>query len=576
MPRILIVLLLLSSLLLTGCADLMKLFPSDGDMTSAVQIYVAPTPQPFPPEVSTAARIRERGKLLVGVRYDLEPFSYVAADGMLAGLEVELARELARRWLGDPGAVQFQQVRSDTAQQHLLDGEVDFVLAGIVHTQGAENEADYSLPYFMDGEALLTYPDTGVLGPAQVGGHNVGGLDWAAGLEKLAISAPEEFTAAPYGDYFQLVEALRTRQVDVYADRRLRLERARRMVAGTQILGQYTYEPVALMYRENDPYFAELVTATFRDMAADGTWESLYVQWFSSATLPTLPSWSTKPTPQGTGTRPTPTLAGAPRERSNVDTVSGIRNRGVVEVGYFIDRWPYSADRDDGVPTGFEVWLLERMVERWLGTRQAVTFIPVTAEDDALARLENGELDLLIGGWVHTSEAEVQVGFTHTLLDDGVSILSPETAPVESLAALAGQAVGVIQGTAGAAALPAISQQIGIAFSPNTYPDLDTAVAALQGGAVAVLLAERRLLLDPFYRVGGFHLTDERLTARPVAYVLPRGDSDFRDLLNLTLSSMYANGSFDELYRVWFDDPIPEPILWPGEPLIPLTLRAME
>ncbi|HEY88526.1 MAG TPA: transporter substrate-binding domain-containing protein [Thermoflexia bacterium] len=566
MPRILIVWLLLSSLLLTGCADLMELFPSDADTTSVVQIYVAPTPQPFPPEVSTAARIRERGKLLVGVRYDLEPFSYVAADGMLAGLEVELARELARRWLGDPGAVQFRQVRSDTAQQHLLDGEVDFVLAGIVHTQGAENEADYSPPYFMDGEALLTYPDTGVLGPAQVGGHNVGGLDWAAGLEHLAAAAPEAFTATPYADYFQLVEALRTRQVDVYADRLLRLERARRMVAGTQILGQYTYEPVALMYRENDPYFAELVTATFRDMAADGTWESLYAPWLSTESRPTFSQGET---------RPTPTLDGAPRERSNMDTVTGIRNRGVVEAGYFIDRWPYSADRNDGAQTGFEVWLLERIAERWLGTPQAVTFVPVT-EGDALAKLENGELDLLIGGWVHTSEAEAQVGFSHTLLDDGVSILSPAAAPVDSLAALAGQAVGIIQGTAGENALPAISQQTGIALNPITYPDLDTAVAALQGGAVALLLAERRLLLDPFYRVGGFYLPDERLTARPIAYVLPRGDSDFRDLLNLTLASMYANGSFDELYRVWFDDPIPEPILWPGEPLIPLTLRAME
>ncbi len=567
MPRILIVLLLLSPLLLTGCADLMELFTSDADTTSVVQIYTAPTPQPFPPEVSTSARIRERGKLLVGVRYDLEPFSYVAADGRLAGLEVELARELARRWLGDPGAVQFRQVRSDTAQQHLLDGEVDFVLAGIVHTQGAESEADYSPPYFMDGEALLTYPDTGVLGPAQVGGHNVGGLDWAAGLEQLAAAAPEAFTATPYADYFQLVEALRTRQVDVYADRRLRLERARRMVAGTQILGQYTYEPVSLMYRENDPYFAELVTTTFRDMAAEGTWQALYAQWLSTESLPTFSQWG--------GTRPTPTLASAPRERSNVDTVGGIRNRGVVEAGYFIDRWPYSADRDDGVQTGFEAWLLERIVERWLGTRQAVTFIPVT-EGDALAKLENGELDLLIGGWVHTSEAEAQVSFSHTLLDDGVSLLSLETAPVDSLAALAGQAVGVIQGTAGAAALPAISQQTGVALNLNTYPDLDTAVAALQGGTVAALLAERRLLLDPFYRVGGFYLPDERLTSRPIAYVLPRGDSDFRDLLNLTLASMYANGSFDELYRVWFDDPLPEPVLWPGEPLIPLTLRVME
>lgn len=567
MPRILISLLVLCSLVLTGCADLMELFPSEEDTTPLIQLYNAPTPQPFPPEVSTSARIRERGKMLVGVRYDLEPFSYVASDGRLAGFEVDLARELARRWLGNPNAVQFRQVRSDTALAHLQSGEVDFVLAGIVHTQGVEGEADYSPPYFMDGEALLTYPDTGVLGPAQVGGHNVGGLDWATGLVELAAAAPEAFTATPYADYFQLVEALRTRQVDVYADRLIRLERARRMVAGTQLLGQYTYEPVALMYRENDPYFAELVATTFRDMATEGTWDSLYAQWLSTESLPAFSPWA--------GTRATPTLADAPRERSNVDTVTGIRNRGVVEAGYFTDRWPYSADRNDGAQTGFEAWLLERMAERWLGTQQAVTFVPVT-EADALSKLENGELDLLIGGWVHTSAAEAEVGFSHTLLDDGVSLLSPTAAPLNSLDELAGQAVGVIQGTVGETALPAISQQTGVALNLNTYPDLDTAVAALQGGTIVALLAERRLLLDPFYRVGGFYLPDERLNSRPVAFVLPRGDSDFRDLLNLTLASMYANGSFDELYRVWFDDPIPEPILWPGEPLIPLTLRAGE
>ena len=567
MSRNIIALLLLGSLLLTGCADLMELFPSEAESGSTAEIYTAPTAQAYPAEMTTAARIQSRGKLIVGVRYDLEPFAYVTREGVLAGLEIELARELARRWLGDPNAVQFRQVRSDTVQQHLLAGEIDFALAGIVKSQEAENEADFSPPYFMDGQALLTYPDTGVMGPAEVSGQNVGGLIWTAGLETLAKATQEEFMAVTYEDYFQLVEALRTRQVNIYADRRLRLERARRMVAGTQIVGQYSYEPVALMHRENDPHFAELVAATFNDMTQDGSWEALYARWLPTASLPAQPQWP--------GERPALTLEDAPQELSSVDTVTGIRNRGVVEAGYFTDRWPYSADRGDGVQTGFEVWLLKRMAERWLGTQQAVTFVPVT-EDNALSKLQNRELDLLIGGWVHTAAAEAQFTFSHTLLDDGVSLLSPEVAPVDSVEQLTGQTVGLIAGTAGEAAISTISQQAGIALNSTIYPDPAAAVAALEAGEVAALLAERRLLLDPFYRVGGFHLPDERLTSRPIAYVLPRGDSDFRDLINLTLASLYDTGNFDELYRVWFDDPIPEPVLWPGEPLIPLSLKVVE
>ncbi len=52
---------------------------------------------------------------------------------MLAGLEIDLARELARRWLGDADAVQFRQVRTDTAMEHLQAGTVDIVLAGSAH-----------------------------------------------------------------------------------------------------------------------------------------------------------------------------------------------------------------------------------------------------------------------------------------------------------------------------------------------------------------------------------------------------------------------------------------------------------
>jgi ABC-type amino acid transport substrate-binding protein len=558
------VLLTLLALLLVGCSDLQDLLPEDEGTPEPLDIYVPPTAMPFPPQTSTAARVRERGELIVGVRYDLIPFSFVAEDGMLAGLEVELAHELARRWLGDPSAVRFEQVRSDTALQFLEEGRVDLVLAGLVHTQEAEDGFDFSPPYYADGQALLTFADAGIAGPDDLGGRRVGVLSWGEGEEALRATTSVTPTIVAYDDYEALVEGLRTRQVEAYAGTRHRLERAKREVEGTVIVAQYTHVPVAMAYREDDPFFADLVAFTLREMALDGTRDALYARWLPGTSPPSGAAWPGEP--------PALALAGAPPERSDRDVVGGIAARGSLRVAYFPDRWPYSGDRDDGVPTGFEVRLLERMVERWLGSQQAVEFVPVASEAEALGLLAGGEVEMLVGSWVRTYPAQAQVAFSYPLFDDGVGILSTAAAPVGSVEALAGATVGVVVGSAGEAAVPALSQAAGVGISAVSYPDRDAAVAALAAGEVAAVVAERGLVLGPLFRQQGLVLTDARYTYRPVAYVLPEGDSEFVDLVNLTLARLHADGTFVELYTLWFDDAVPPAPPWPGQPLTPLVI----
>jgi ABC-type amino acid transport substrate-binding protein len=113
-----------------------------------------------------------------------------------------------------------------------------------------------------------------------------------------------------------------------------------------------------------------------------------------------------------------------------------------------------------------------------------------------------------------------------------------------------------------------------VGLSPVTFPDRDTAVAALKQGDVAALLAERSLVLEPLYKQPGFALTDARFTDRPICWVLPQGDSAYRDLVNLTLMWFQADGTYTELYRTWFDDPPLTLEVWPGSPAVPLSVQA--
>lgn len=554
--------LLILVALLAGCSDLAQLIPS-GETTEEPVAWVPPEEQTtYPPQMSTAARILARGEIVVGVRYDLEPFSYVTADSQLAGLEIDLARELARRWLGSADAIRFRQVRSDTAYQYVSEGTVDLVFAGLAHTQDAEARADFSPAYFDNGMALLTFPDTGIQGLAELSDRRVGILGWTASGAALSASTVSTPTVTTYDHYFDVVAGLRMREVDAYADQYHRLERARRTIAGTTIVGKWTSEPVAMIFRQDDPFLYNLVQLTFRDMAADGTRDALFARWLpgtSPSSLPALP-----------GSAAPPQLAEAPQQVSTLDVVARVRDRKVLAVGYFPDLWPYTADRADGVPTGFVLRLVERMAELWLGSTSSVSFVPVSDAQDARNRLDRGDVDLLAGNWVHTRDAELGNDFSIPFLDDGVSIMSLAASSFTELGQLSGQPVGVVAGSAAEVAVPALSQGTGL--SAVGYPSFADALAALQSGEVVALLTERQPALEVHFRETGFAVSDRRFTTRPVAFVLPEGDSDFRDLVSLTLMALEAQGIYQELYSLWFDDAVPQLQSLPGHAATSLSV----
>ena len=154
-------------------------------------------------------------------------------------------------------------------------------------------------------------------------------------------------------------------------------------------------------------------------------------------------------------------------------------------LGYFQDRWPYSADRADGVPTGFEVRLLQRLAELWLGSREAVTFVPLADEADGLARLARGEVDLLAGDWVQSRERELRVDHSLPILDDGVSLFSLAEAPATDLAALDGQPIGVVVGSSAEAAVPELARRYGL--TTQGYPTFQAAVEALHAGEIVAM-----------------------------------------------------------------------------------------
>jgi len=103
--------------------------------------------------------VQERGKIIAGVKFDAKPFGFIDKDEKLKGFDVDLIREIAKRVLGDPNAVEFQQVTSSNRIFSLISGNVDMIAATMTITQERQKVIDFSRPYYVAGQAIMLPAD---------------------------------------------------------------------------------------------------------------------------------------------------------------------------------------------------------------------------------------------------------------------------------------------------------------------------------------------------------------------------------------------------------------------------------
>ena len=554
--------LLLITLLLTSCAGGEAAIAPTSTPAATPQF---PVPTPLPEGATTGARIHARGYLLVGVRYDLQPFGYITDEGKVAGFGVDMGRDLARRWLGDDRAVQFRQVRSDTAIERLQTGDVDIVIAALAHTQSGEAGADFGLPYFYDGQALLARMAEagGIGGPMSLEGRPVGVVAWEDAQYALWEAVTFTPTLQTYSRFDEAVAALSRGEVDAVADMRHRLFWGARLLPGTVVVGQYTAAPLAIAFPQNDPFFADLVNLTFQEMIGDGTYAELYGRWFAPESPPAVERWPGEDVPD---------LADAPLLADVPDTIGAIQSRGRLAVALVSDRAPFSYADATGAAAGYEVNLVRLMAERWLGDGAAVDFTPTTVEAGK-EMVRAGQADLLVGGLAHTRAAELELDFSLTTYVAGEGLLVQAGTLITDVTSLRGQQVAAVEGSGSREALLAAARAAGVSLTVLPRPTLEEAVALLGEGRVIAVAGDRADLLGLAYATPGLGVLSLRLTQVPLALALPPGDSAFRDLVNLTLQAMKADGQRDLLYATWFDDVPPVLEVWPGAPYRALRIE---
>ncbi len=103
-------------------------------------------------------RIKEEGKIIIGISDDYPPFSFAEGEGedsKYAGLEVDIARYLALELIGEEALIEFVPLKTEERIEKLDAGEVDVLITSLSQTEERKQQIAFSEAYYSSGVGLL-------------------------------------------------------------------------------------------------------------------------------------------------------------------------------------------------------------------------------------------------------------------------------------------------------------------------------------------------------------------------------------------------------------------------------------
>lgn len=100
--------------------------------------------------------IKQRGKLVIGVKYDTKLFGLKdPASGKVEGFDIDIAKAVAKHIFGDETKLELKEVTSKTRITLLQNGDIDAIIATMTISDERKKQVDFSDVYFNAGQSLL-------------------------------------------------------------------------------------------------------------------------------------------------------------------------------------------------------------------------------------------------------------------------------------------------------------------------------------------------------------------------------------------------------------------------------------
>ena len=225
------------------------------------------------------AHVFKTGLIRVGVKAHAPPFSE-SKEGKLVGFDVSIAQAIASYL-----EVELELVPLASAERipSLLEKKVDIVIATLTITRSREDQVDFSIPYFQDGQSLLCKKDSKVESYQDLKELKVAAVKGTTSLKNLPLVQPAAIVV-DYDSPELAMEALLKGEIDAFSSDMLMLMGIKlNHPQGDQLElrgGRFTVEPYGVAVRPNQSDMRDKINDAIMSMWKSGTWKAMYTKWF--------------------------------------------------------------------------------------------------------------------------------------------------------------------------------------------------------------------------------------------------------------------------------------------------------
>jgi glutamate/aspartate transport system substrate-binding protein len=240
-------------------------------------------------------------------------------------------------------------------------------------------------------------------------------------------------------------------------------------------------------------------------------------------------------------------------------TLQKIKENGEIVVGHRESSVPFSYINDQGKPEGYSIDLCMRIVDavqEEIGVDDlSVRFVPVNPQT-RIPLLANGTIDIECGSTTNNLTRQQQVDYGPTTFITGTKLLVKKDSGISEVEDLDGKAIAVAQGTTNERAIKTVIEDKGIDADILNVKDHAEGFLALETDRVDAYSTDHILLhglISKAKNPDEYEVVGRFLSYDPYALMVPRGDADFRLVVNRTLSELFRSGEIFTIYQKWFD-----------------------
>ncbi|GAA4263352.1 glutamate ABC transporter substrate-binding protein [Dactylosporangium darangshiense] len=164
---------------------------------------------------TTMDKIQQRGKLIVGVKFDQPLFGLKnPVSGKIEGFDIEIAKMIAKDITGSDQNIEYIETVTANREAFIQQGKVDIVVATYAVSEERRKQVGFAGPYYDTGVSIMVRKgEAAIKGAADLADRQVCTVTGAKSADLLPTIQPKA-QIVKFGTYSNCAQALKEKRVD--------------------------------------------------------------------------------------------------------------------------------------------------------------------------------------------------------------------------------------------------------------------------------------------------------------------------------------------------------------------------